>query len=187
MAKYIWLGVFAVLAGVLAGSYISAYNSGNSYEQRIIAAWENNENVLAQYGQKITEAAQITDMQRDDVADILTGGLEARYGTDGSRAAFQWIQEQNPNVDSTVYVKIQQLVEAGRNEFKVAQTQLVDVKRGYRTDLGSFWRGTWLGIAGYPRINVGFRGGPDDYKPITTRRASDAFESGVEEAIQIRN
>jgi len=181
------LGVVAVVGLTLGVSYVSAFNDGNRSEQEILASWENNENVLAQYGLKITEAAQITDMQRDDVAAILTGGLDARYGSEGSQAAFQWIQEQNPNVDSTVYVKIQQLVEAGRNEFKVAQTRLIDSKRGYRTRLGSFWRGTFLGFAGYPQLNVGFpNGSTDDYEAITTSRASSAFETGTEEAIQIR-
>ena len=82
---------------------------------------------------------------------------------------------------------MQRIIEAGRNEFQNAQTRLVDVKRGYRTDLGSLWRGTWLGVAGYPNVNVGYPlGSPDDFEIITTSRASNAFETGVEAPIQLR-
>lgn len=190
MIKYILSATGILITIFIIGlvSYVSAYNYGNRAENEIVAAWENNENILAQYGQKITEAAQVTEMQRDDVAAILTGGLEARYGADGSQAMFQWLQEQNPNVGPEVYTKVQQLVEAGRNEFKVAQTRLVDSKRSYRTALGSLWQGRlWLNLAGYPTINVGFpNGSQDDYSVITTQRAGDAFESGVEEPIQLR-
>jgi hypothetical protein len=127
-------------------------------------------------------------MQKDDVKDILSGAIEARYGGDGAKATFSWIQEQNPNVGPEVYVKIQQLVEAGRNEFKVAQTRLIDAKRQYRTELGYLWRGTLLGFAGYPKINVGYPiGAVDDYAAITTSEASNVFESGEEAGpIQLR-
>lgn len=188
MKHLILVGVVAVIALVVAASYVTAYNYGNRAEQTILAVWENNENILAQYGQKIQEAAQVATMQRDDVAAILTGGMDARYGENGSQAVFQWIQEQNPNVGPEVYTKIQQLVEAGRNEFQDAQTRLIDQKRGYRTQLGSLWRGTFLKFAGYPRINIGYPiGTQDDYEPITTTRAANVFETGVEEGpIQLR-
>lgn len=176
------IGVAVALSVIVATSYISNFNYGNRAEQDIKAVWENNENILAQYGQKLQEAASVTTILKQDVQDILTGAIEARYGANGSQATFQWLQEQNPNVTSETYVKIQQIAEAGRNEFQVAQTRLVDVKRQYRTALGSFWQGMWLKWAGYPTINIGWPDeNVDDYKPVTTARASRAFETGVEE------
>ena len=179
----IGIGVLILFVGVVvAGSYVSAYNTGNKLENQIVATYENNEQILGQYGQKVQEAAQVPAMQRDDLTKVVTAALAGRYGENGSQAVFQWIQEQNPQIDSTVYVKLQQIIEAGRNEFQVAQTMLVDQKRTYRTALGSFWQGTWLSIANYPNINIGFRGGVDDYPAITTSRASDAFEKGREDS-----
>lgn len=172
------LGVIALILVGLGGmtfiSYVSAYNTGNRLEQNIVATHENNKNILAQYGNKVAEAAQIPGMQRDDLAAVVTAALEGRYGDDGSRAVVQWIQEQNPQIDSTVYVQLQRMIEAGRNEFSVAQTKLVDQKRVYETALGSFWTGMWLNIAGYPRIDL------DEYQIVSTARANEAFETGVE-------
>lgn len=121
------------------------------------------------------EAAQVTDMQRDDLVKITTAAIQGRYGDNGSRASVQFLREQNPALDSKIYVKIQQIVEAGREEFKVNQTRLVDTKRAYETELGSFWSGMWLRIAGYPKINL------DDFKIVSTERAQDAFKKGKED------
>lgn len=177
-----------LIAGVVLGatvatcavSYVSAYNTGNRLEKEIVATDENNRNILAQYGNRIAEAAQIPAMQRDDMKDVITSALQGRYGKDGAKAVFQAIQEQNPNIDSTVYVQLQRMIEAGRTEFASAQTKLVDQKRIYETALGSFWQGTWMGVAGYPKIDL------TEYKIVSTDRADSAFNTGVEQPMQLR-
>ena len=174
-------GVITVaVVGTVMVSYVSAYNTGNRLEQSIIATDENNRNILAQYGNRIAEAAQIPAMQRDDLTAVVTAALEGRYGEDGSRAVFQFIQEQNPTIDSTVYIQLQRMIEAGRIEFASAQTKLVDQKRVYETALGSFWQGTWMTIAGYPKIDLA------EYQIVSTARADKAFETGIEEPMQLR-
>jgi uncharacterized protein (UPF0333 family) len=173
--------VFAVvmlaIASVCVVSYISAFNYGNTAEVGIKAAYENNKNILAQYGQKVQEIAQVPDMYKDDLIKLTTAAIQGRYGPDGSKATMQWLKEQNPTLDSSLYKKIQQVIEAGRNDFQAAQTSLIDKKRSYETTLGSFWTGMWMRIAGYPKINLA------DYKIISTDRADTAFEKGKESGI----
>ena len=168
------IGVIAMLAMVVGGSYISAYNTGNRLENGIKASYLDNQNVLSQYSQKIAEAAQIPAMQAEDNRNLIVAALDARYGPEGSKAMFQFIQEQNPTLNSEVYTQIQRMIEAGRNDFRVAQTKLIDQKRVYETQLGSFWGGTWMSIAGYPKINL------DDYKIIVNVQTQNTFENGVE-------
>jgi len=175
------LAVLVMIVGAVAAGYIGAVNSGNRMEQAIHSTYENNENILAQYGQKIAEAAQVPSIQRDDMIAVFSGAIESRYGADGSRAAMQWIQEQNPNLNQETYLQLMRLIEAGRNDFTRAQTRLTDFKRSYRTQLGSFWSGFWLSTAGYPKIAIGWPiGSTDDYPIISTDRASDAFRDGKE-------
>lgn len=173
--------VVAAIVGIAAISYISAFNFGNQSEQVLIATRENNKNILAQYGQKVQEAAQVPDMMRDDMIKVVTAAVQGRYGPDGSRATFQWLKEQNPNLDPQLYRQIQQIIEAGRNDFQNGQTRMIDQKRVYQTALGSFWKGMWLRIAGYPKLNL------EEFKPVSTDRADDAFQKGKESApIQLR-
>jgi hypothetical protein len=172
-----------VVGGIViigASSYVSAYNTGNRLENVIKATFTDNKNVLAQYSNRIAEAAQIPAMQRDDLTAVVTAALDARYGEEGSQAMFQFIQEQNPNIDSAVYVELQRIINGGRKDFEIAQTRLIDQKRVYETNLGSLYRGTWMSIAGYPKIDL------DEYLIVTNARTEDAFDSGQEEAIQLR-
>lgn len=166
--------VLGILALVIGGSYVSAFNRGNVMEQQIKAQYEQNQNVLAQYGQKVQEIASVPAMYRDDLKEVVTAAMQGRYGADGSKAVFQWIKEHNVNFDSTLYTKIQQTIEAGRNQFQNEQEKLIDIKRQYETQLGYFWGGMWLRIAGYPKINLA------DYKVVKTDAAVEAFTTGKE-------
>ena len=187
VAGWVFLGVVAAVALVIVGSYVTNANYGNRAEQTLRATWEDNENVLAQYSLKIGEIAQVPAMYRDDIKEIYADVLKGRYGENGSQAMFQFLKEQNPQIDASLYTNIQQAMEAGRNEFRVAQTRLVDQKRVYVTNLGYVWKGFWLETAGYPTLNVGFQGGADDFEIITSEYAIDAFETGVDQGITLRN
>lgn len=175
------VGLLVAVVAVLALSYISAYNTGNQFENRLKAEYENNQNILSQYSQKVMEAVQVPDMMRDDLVKVARAALEGRYGENGSQAVFQAIAEQNPQVSEALYIKLQQLIEAGRDEFKNAQTRLIDTRRAYETALGSFWQGMWLRIAGYPREDL------YKYKAIIIDRVEETFRTGKESApLQLR-
>lgn len=174
-------GLALIVLAAVGISYISAANYGNSAQVRIHTMYENNQNILASYGQKVAEAVGVTEIATDQMNDLITGANESRYGVEGAQATVLAVQEAFPNLDSTQYVQIQRIIEAGRNDFQREQTKLVDAKRSYIDSLGSVVRGSFLSMAGYPTINVGYPlGTQDDYPIISTKRASKAFETGVE-------
>jgi len=160
--------------------YFSAANYGVKTEAELEAVWVNNQNILGQYTLKIQEIASIPEMYKNDLKEVLTSALSARYGQEGSQAGMQWIKEHAVNFDSTMYTKIQQTIEAGRNEFQNAQTRLVDVKRVYVTELGTVPRAWFLSMAGYPKVDL------SKYKPVVAAGTSAAFESGVQAPIKMR-
>lgn len=181
LAVLVVLGIVVALAGIAGISYISAYNYGNQMENQLKAAQTDNRNILAQYGQKVMEVAQVPTMYADDVQRVTREAIEGRYGENGSQAAFQWLQEQNPQLDASLYKQIQQVIEAGRTNFENGQRRQIDIRRQYETELGSFWSGMWLRIAGYPKVNLA------DYDIVSTGRADTAFETKQEDApIQLR-
>lgn len=175
------LTIVVAVAAVGFLSYVSAYNYGNRMEQQLIATQDNNRNIYAQYGQRVLEVAQVPSMYRDDVVEVVTAALEGRYGDNGSQATWQWLQEQNPSLDPSLYTNIQQVIEAGRGNFESGQRRLIDVRRQYETALGSFWQGMWLRFAGYPMVNI------DDFAIVSTDQANQVFENYLEEGpIQLR-
>lgn len=173
-------GIIGVIIFMGVSSYISAFNYGSRAENAVKAQYSDMENILGQYSLKVSEAAQIPAMYRDDVQKVFSSAISGRYGAGGSKAVFQFLKEQNPSLDVSVYRKIQELVESGRNEFQNAQTKFIDTKRGYETNLGYFWMGTWLRISGYPKINLA------DYKIISSDHAQESFKTGIDKGIKIR-
>jgi len=170
----ITLGVFSLI------SYVSAANYGNEQEVLLKNTWDNNQNILGQYTLKVQEMAQVPEMYKNDLKDVVTSAMQARMGADGSKAVMQWFKEQNIPFDSKLYTKLQQTMEAGRNEFQSAQTRLIDVKRGYETNLGYVWRGFWLRLAGYPKVDL------SKYKPVVASDTRQAFEKGEQAPIKLR-
>jgi uncharacterized protein (UPF0333 family) len=169
------VGVLVFLLVMLMLAYINAVNYGVTMEKKLDAQYINNQNILAQYSQKIGEVAQVPEMYKNDVKEVVTAAISGRYGTEGSKAVFQWLKEQNPQLDSKVYVKLQQIIEAGRNEFQNAQTQMIDTRRSYETNLGYVWTGFWLRMAGYPKTDL------TKYSPIITDKVEKIFKNGKEE------
>jgi len=174
------LGMLAVVAVSLFGTYVSYFNRGNTMEKAITAQYEENQNILSQYSLRVAEAAQVTELYTDDLKEVVGAAMAGRYGENGSQAVFQWLQEQNPNVDPALYVQVQRVIEAGRNRFENGQTALIEKKRVYETELGSFWGSIWFGVAGYPKIDL------DDYPVIKSEHSNNAFETGIDRGINLR-
>lgn len=174
----IFLTLILGVAAIFGLSYVSYANKGNEWENQIDASYKNNQNILGQYSLKVQEAAHVSDKYSEALTALISKALDARYGEDGSKAAFQWIQEQNPNLDPQVYVKLQQIIEAGRNEFKVSQTSLLDQCRVYKTNTGYIWSGFWLRLAGYPKEGL-----EKKCTPINSEYSQDAYKTGVEKGV----
>ncbi len=181
--KTVWvvLGMLAFIVVIVIASFVSAYNYGNRAEKAIVAEYTNMENILAQYSLKVREVAQVPGMKTEDLQKVTRDAMLGRYGENGSKAVFQWIQENYPGqVTDTSYVQLQQVMEAGRDEVKNTQTKFIDTMRAYNTNLGYLWKGFLLRTAGYPKIDL------SKYKIISSESARKAFETGVDEPIKLR-
>lgn len=173
-----------IIVGVIAflgiASYINAANYGVRTENQLKAKLENNENIYAQGTQRVMEIAQVPALYRDDLKQIVTAAIQGRYGANGSQATFQWIQEQNPTLDAGMYSKIQQQIEAFRNEFQNNQTELLQMRATYQNALGYVWQGFWLRLAGYPKIDL------SKFDIVTTDTARRTFETKRDGGLQLR-
>ena len=183
MGKIIGGAILAVIVAVciaLFATYIKYANLGVQYETKLEAVWQENQVVLNTYTAKVQETAQVPDMFKTDLREIVEATFQGRYGEDGSKAVFQFIQEQNLNLDPQLYRQIQQVIESGRNDFQTSQKTLIDVKRSYEQQLGFFWSGLWLDIAGYPKVDL------SKYKIVVLNEVAKKFETGEDSVIKLR-
>lgn len=174
------LGSIVAIVGFVFAMYVKYHNIGVGFEKRLEGVWQENKVVLNTYTTKVQEVAQVPAMYRDDLTAVVEKTFQGRYGADGSKAVFQFIKEQNMNLDPMLYRQIQQVMESGRNDFQTTQKVLIDVKMNYQAQLDYFWSGFWLKFAGYPKLDL------SKYNIITVGSVEAKFESGRDEVIKLR-
>jgi hypothetical protein len=175
--------VVALLAviGIIIAILVGYQNTANRYENAIKATYANNQNILSNYTLKLMEAAGVTSQYADDFGKLVQTEMQSRYGDPATRtgAVMNWIQERQMNYDSSLYTKLQALIEAGRNEFANNQTRLLDQKREYETALGDIPTGPFMKMWGYPRIVLA------DYKTVNESGVITTFETGVAKPVEM--
>lgn len=170
----------AFLTSIPIFSFVNYANRGNNLEQQIIAQYEQNKNTLSALSLTVMETAQVPSMYKKDLVEVISAGLEGRYGQNGTNAMFVAITEAYPGELSPVlYANIQTAIESGRINFRVEQTKLIDKVAIYRTELGNVWSGFWMRMAGKPTINL------DEYRIVTDQHTQNIFESGTDSMIKI--
>lgn len=183
-AGLITLGGIIAIVVLMGTCTLSFRGKAVRAENGIIAQLDSNKASHDTMWKTIKETAQVSDMMRDDFIKVYDSAMRGRYGENGSGAVMQWITEQNPNLSTEVYTKIQTVIEAGRTRFLKDQQQLVAKVEAYNNLLDG--NGALLGniFLGYP-VKID----PNDskFKPVTSGRTDSAFESGQDSEIKLRD
>ncbi|QPB12227.1 hypothetical protein [Providencia phage PSTCR5] len=164
--------------GIFAG-YVSTSNEATRMENNIVRLDKESENKLSNYTVKIGEIIQVPEMYKNDLKEVIKETFQGRYGADGSKAVFQWIQERNLNLDSALYLNIQHEITAGRNEFAIAQNRKLEQCATYRNQLEYFWKGRFLAFAGFPKKDI-----DSLCEIVSDARTQGIFETRVQESIK---
>jgi len=174
-------GALFVIAGLVVMMFIGANNTAVDFDAQLKAEHTRNKTLLANHYQTSVEVAQVPGMMAEDVQKVAIAAIEGRYGKDGSKAVFQALQEQNPTLDSSLYAKVQQVIESGRKEFQLGQERLTDKVRAYESALGRFPQGMFMRVLGVPKVPLA------TYNIVITEGAAKAFETGKEAGpVQLR-
>lgn len=177
------LGVVGMLVvGVIFG-FIGFQNESNRYENGIKAQYDNNRNVYDNGWKKVKEMAQVPELYTDQLKDLYDGTMTGRYGPNGSRALLQFIQEQNPTLDATLFRQIQQAIESFRNQFQQSQTELVARRQQYENYLTTntssrFYN--WVSGGSYPKIDL------TKYDIVTSDKTEEDFQRKKSEPLDLK-
>lgn len=175
------VGVFILLAAFMGLGYIGFSNDANRFENQAKAKYTDNQNVYDNGWKKVKEMAQVPDMQTDALSKLYDGVMKGRYGADGSKAMFQFIKEQNPDLNQETFLKIQRAVEDFHNEFQANQTQLISVKQAYDNYLTATTSGRFYNLIGhYPHIDMA------KYDIVTSDKTQKDFDTKKAPELKLR-
>lgn len=130
-ALLLMLAVFVCFFGTLAIAGVICYSTVKS-EVDLRTQFEAQEkSVAVSYDTtwKILQTkAGIVDKYKNDFKAIWPEIISGRYNQ-GSGQMMQWIQERNPNFDSSLYKDLMASVESERHRFETNQNKLIDIHR----------------------------------------------------------
>ncbi len=173
------VGIFVLIGVGFVGSLLGFRSDCVQLEEKIKAQYDENRNNYDSMWKKFREMAQVPQQYVADMKKIWDDTMRGRYGADGSRAAIQFVQEHNPQLDPTMYVKLQSAIEAGRNSFEAEQKQLIDIKREYTTLLRGNRALALNWALGFPKIDL------DKYGIVTSDKTEEDFQRKKADEVDI--
>ena len=183
-------GVSAVVLGITLFAVSAGwYNTAISLEESVKAQFSENQNQYDAFWKKVKEVAQVPDKYKDDFKEVLVSETTAKFGENGSQAAFQWFKDRDINFSDKMYVKIQNVIESGRNDFRQSQTDLLDKQRKYSVHTKNFFGRMWAGYYEMPQAINGTLAPPSDidgdgkltvldYPIVTSVKTKSVFSAG---------
>ena len=122
----------------------------------------------------IKQKAEVSDKYRETFERVYPDIIAGRY-SDGS-SAMKWIQEANPNFDTSLYNDLMQAIEIQRTHLHNAQTRMLDVIRE-RASLIESYPSRWF-ITNKSEI---------EYEMISSTKTHNVVETRVDDDMDVFN
>ena len=144
MKKIISISI-AVIVLIGTVTVLGMYFSYNNQDARLRAQAEAQrgkiEGVHDKMWKVLQQKAQVSNEYKNAFSEIYPALIEGRY-SQGDGSLMKWIQEANPNFDTSLYKDLMQSIEIQRTEFAKVQERMLDIIREHNvllTTVPSKW------------------------------------------------
>lgn len=178
MAKFILLGFIVIVVcavGIIIGLYFSYNNKEIELRNKAEAQRGNIEAVYDKMWKVITEEAEVADKYSKDFKEIYPKIIEGRYSK-GDGTLMKWINEHNPDFDTSLYMSLMESIESLRAQFQTSQKYMLDIIREHTTLCNS-----------YPAKWFIKNGKKIEYTVVSSNKAKTAMASGVDDEVKLFN
>lgn len=124
----------------------------------------------------IKQTAQVTEAQKDAIMQVVVGYATARGGNGKAGSLATLVHESVPNVDTTAFVKLQNVIDSKRSEWTRAQKELIDYKREHDNLIDMQPSGLVCSILGRKKIEI---------VVITSAQTKETFRTGEENEVDL--
>lgn len=169
-------GFLLVAALVLTTIFVSTSNREIQLRNTIVNKQTDNKSEFDNMWKKISQVAQVTDAQKKALFEIFTGYAEARGKHQGGGSLANWLQEAVPNVDTSTFNNLQNLITGARDRFTMRQKELLDLKREHDNIIDMFPSNIVCSILGRQKIEVTI---------VTSAKTEEAFVTGKDDDVKV--
>ena len=168
------VGAVAVIFGLILLIWgVSTSNKEVRLRNQIMAKQKDNSSEYDNMWKKISQVAQVTDAQKEALKEIFVGYAKARSGDGSGKAFVNAVHEAIPNVDTSTFNNLMNIIVASRDAFTMRQKEILDLKREHDNMLDTFPSGFLLSsLFGREKIDVTI---------VTSIRTEEAFRSGKDD------
>ena len=166
--------VIVLLFGMITlGMYFSYNNQDARLRAQAEAQRGKIEGVHDKMWKTLQQKAQVTNEYKDAFSEIYPALIEGRY-SQGDGSMMKWIQEANPNFDTSLYKDLMQSIELNREEFRKTQERMLDIIREHNVLLTSV-PSKWF-VSNKERI---------EYTVISSTRSKVVMETGLDDNVNL--
>ena len=122
----------------------------------------------------IQQKAEVASEYKKAFEEIYPRLIEGRYSGEGNNGLMKWIQEHNPEFDTSLYRDLMQSIEALRTEFQKAQERMLDIIREHK-NLLQVIPAKWF-LAGRQ---------PIEYTLVSSTKSKEVMETGLDEDVKV--
>ena len=176
MKKIIGISI-AVIVMVFGVVTLSMYFSYNNTDAKLRAQAEAQrgkiEGVHDKMWKVLQQKAQVSNEYKNAFSEIYPALIEGRY-SQGDGSFMKWVQEANPNFDTSLYKDLMQSIEIQRTEFAKTQERMLDIIREHevlQTTVPSKW---------FLKNTE-----PIEYVVISSTRSKMVMEIGIEDDVKL--
>ena len=163
------------LAAIVGCMYVSYNNREVNLRNLAEAQRGNIENVYDKMWKVLQQKAQVTDEYKEAFREIYPNLIEGRY-SQGDGSLMKWIQESNPDFDTSLYKDLMNSIEVERTCFASEQKKMLDIIRQHTTLLQTIPSGWFLGGKM-----------PIEYTVISSGKAKAVMQTGEDNDVDLFN
>ena len=175
-SKIVWLIVtlFIITSLTVCYSMYFSYNNQEiSLRKQAEAQRGKVEGMFDTMWKTISQQAQVSNEYKDAFKEIYPDLIAGRY-SQGDGSLMKWIQEANPEFDTSLYKTLMQTIEVQRLQFQKSQERMLDIIREHDT-LCETYPGTW-----FVKNKA-----PIDYTVISSTKTKLTMETGVDDDVDL--
>lgn len=167
------IAVIALVGIILVGMYVTYNNQEVALRKEAEAQKGKVESVHDKMWKVIQQKAGVSDQYRDVFEKTFPEIISGRYKQEGS-TAMKWIQEDNPQFDTSLYRDLMQAIEVQRTYFEQAQSRMLDIIRQRETLLETIPAKFF--ISNTTKI---------DYTIVSSTRSKATMQTGIDDDVEL--
>ena len=165
-----------IVVGICGLYFVSVKNTEVGLRNAITAKMKDNESEFDNMFKKIAQTAQVTDAQKNALKEIFIEHAQARSAGSKGGSLATWVQESVPNVDTTTFNNLQNIISGSRDRWTMRQKELIDLSREHQNLLMRFPSSIVCSAFGAQPITI---------TVITSTHAKEAMQTGTDDNIDV--